>query len=85
MYSLIDAEFYYFDLLKQGWKPQQARQVLPNALKTEIMMCGFESDWEHFFELRMGEGAHPTARELAYMIANQFKENKVGTNIKYPM
>lgn len=48
-------------------------------------MCGFESDWEHFFELRMGEGAHPSARELAYMIANQFKENKVGDNIKYPM
>ena len=83
--SLVDAELYYFELIERGWKPQQARQVFPNALKTEIMMCGFESDWEHFFELRMGEGAHPTARELAFMIANQFKENKVGDNIKYPM
>lgn len=83
--ALLDSEAYYFDLLNEGWKPQQARQVLPNALKTEIMMCGFESDWEHFFELRLGEGAHPTARELAYMIANQFKENKVGDNIKYPI
>lgn len=74
MYSLIDAEFYYFDLLKQGWKPQQARQVLPNALKTEIMMCGFESDWEHFFDLRLGAGAHPSARELAYMIYQEFQK-----------
>lgn len=77
VYSLIDAECYYFDLLKQGWKPQQARQVLPNALKTELMMCGFESDWEHFFELRMGEGAHPTARELAFMIRDEFINNSI--------
>ena len=75
--ALLDSEAYYFDLLNEGWKPQQARQVLPNALKTEIMMCGFESDWEHFFELRMGEGAHPTARELAFMIRNEFINNGI--------
>ena len=76
MSSLLDVEAYYFDLLDVGWKPQQARQVLPNALKTEIMMCGFESDWEHFFDLRLGAGAHPSARELAYKIYQQF--NKIG-------
>lgn len=75
--SLLNAEVCYFELLNGGWKPQQARQVLPNALKTEIMMCGFESDWEHFFELRMGEGAHPTARELAFMIRDEFINNGV--------
>lgn len=41
------------------------------------MMCGFESDWEHFFELRMGEGAHPTARELAFMIRDEFINNGI--------
>lgn len=72
--SLCDTEDYYFGLLNEGWKPQQARQVLPNALKTEIMMCGFESDWEHFFDLRLGAGAHPSARELAYMIYQEFQK-----------
>ena len=72
MNSLLDAEAYYFDLLNEGWEPQQARQVLPNALKTEIMMCGFYSDWAHFFELRLGTGAHPSARELAEMIKGEF-------------
>lgn len=42
--SLLDDESYYFDLLNYGWKPQQARQVLPNALKTELMMCGYPED-----------------------------------------
>lgn len=79
--SLIDAEGYYFYLLENGWKPQQARQVLPNALKTELMMCGFESDWEHFFYLRMGEGAHPSARELAHMIYDELYKNGAAKNI----
>lgn len=42
----------YLGLLKEGYTPQQARQVLPNALKTEICMTGFASDWVHFFDLR---------------------------------
>ena len=49
--------------------PQQARQVLPNALKTEIIVTGFESDWEHFFSLRSpkagAQGAHPDIAKLA--------------------
>ena len=63
--SLKDSERYYFKLLELGWKPQQARQVLPNALKTELVMTGFESDWEHFFDLRCAPSAHPDARKLA--------------------
>lgn len=50
--SLIKAERAYFSLLKEGWKPQQARQVLPNALKTELVIAGFVSDWEHLFNIR---------------------------------
>ena len=45
--------------------PQAARMILPNATKTELVMTGFESDWEHFFELRCSPAAHPDARYLA--------------------
>jgi thymidylate synthase (FAD) len=62
-------ERQYFKLLKKGCKPQEARQVLPNALKTEIIVTGFESDWEHFFSLRSpkagAQGAHPDIAKLA--------------------
>lgn len=63
--SIKNAEYYYFMLINRGWKPQQARQVLPNATKTELVMTGFESDWEHFFELRCSGAAHPYAKKLA--------------------
>lgn len=63
--SLEKAESYYFKLIEKGWKPQQARQVLPNATKTELVMTGFESDWEGFFKLRCSGAAHPDAKKLA--------------------
>lgn len=47
------------------WTPQQARAILPNSLKTELVMTGFISDWKHFFELRTAQNAHPQMRELA--------------------
>lgn len=62
--SLEDAENTYMELL-HNWTPQQARAVLPNSLKTEVCMTGFMSDWEHFFELRTAQNAHPQMRELA--------------------
>ena len=59
----------YFKLLNKGCKPQEARQVLPNAVKTEIIVTGFESDWEHFFSLRSpkygAQGVHPDMAKLA--------------------
>ena len=76
MNSLLDAESYYFDLIEEGWKPQQARQVLPNALKTEIMICGFEDDYNRFFNLRMSEAAHPSMRQIAYMMYNKLYPTK---------
>lgn len=68
--SIKNAEYHYMILLDRGWKPQQAREVLPNALKTELVMTGFESDWKHFFELRCSKAAHPDAQKLA----NELKE-----------
>lgn len=76
LFSLSDSEEYYFDLLRDGWQPQQARQVLPNALKTELMMCGFESDWNYFFDLRCSPAAHPSARQLAEAIKEDFNNIK---------
>lgn len=70
--SLRQAEYNYFNLLNQGWKPQLARAVLPNSLKTELVMTGFVSDWEHFFELRDAVSAHPQARELAHPLHMEF-------------
>ena len=71
-----DAELTYFELLKQGWKPQEARAVLSNSLKTELVVTGFASDWEHFFELRDAGSAHPQARELAHPLHMEFLRRK---------
>ncbi|MFR7489169.1 MAG: FAD-dependent thymidylate synthase [Romboutsia timonensis] len=73
---LQKCEDYYKSLLDMGYKPQEARVVLPNATKTELVMTGFESDWEHFFELRCSKAAHPDAQKLA----NELKE--LLTNVK---
>lgn len=73
--SLRQAEYNYFNLLNQGWKPQEARAVLPNALKTELVMTGFVSDWKNFFFLRCPLNAHPQARELAIPLSEEFIKN----------
>lgn len=75
--ALENAESSYFNLLDKGWKPQQARTVLPNSLKTELMMTGFVSDWKHFFHLRCSESAHSQAKELAIPLERKFKELKL--------
>ena len=71
---LARVERAYFTLIKEGWKPEQARNVLPLCLKTELYMCGFAEDWEKFFELRTASNAHPQARELAIPLQERFKE-----------
>lgn len=73
----LNSEFVYNDLVKEGWKPQQARSILPNSLKTELIMTGFVSDWKHFFNLRTAVGAHPQAQELAIPLEEEFKKLKL--------
>lgn len=70
--GLNNAEKDYLSLINMGWKAQEARAILPNALKTELVMTGFISDWEHFFELRCAGAAHPQARELALPLKEEF-------------
>ena len=78
--NLNNAENDYLELLETGWSPQQARQVLPNALKTEINMCGFVSDWKHFFSLRSSHagatGMHPDMDYIANKIYDEFLKRK---------
>lgn len=66
------SEESYFQLLNEGWTPQQARSVLPNSLKTELIMTGTVEQWKGFFKLRCDKAAHPQARELAIPLKEEF-------------
>ena len=72
--SCMSSEFVYTNLIEEGWKPQEARTILPNSLKTELIMTGFNDDWENFFKLRCAPNAHPQAKELADMLKNKFNK-----------
>lgn len=75
LWTLNNAETHYTLLINSGWKPQEARAVLPNSLKTELVVTGFTSDWKHFFGLRAigTTGApHPQAKELAEPLMKEF-------------
>lgn len=72
--SCMSSEFVYTNLIEEGWKPQEARTILPNSLKTELIMTGFDSDWQHFFELRCAPNVHPQAKELADMLKDKFNK-----------
>ncbi len=77
------SEDVYLELLSEGWTPQQARAVLPNSLKTELVVTGFTSDWNHFFDLRARgtTGApHPQAKELAEPLMKEFIARKYINN-----
>lgn len=68
------AEGAYFDLLDWGCSPQEARAVLPNSLKTEIIMTANLREYRHFFKLRCAKAAHPQMREVANMLLEMCKE-----------
>lgn len=65
------AEFAYMVLVKNGVKPEDARDVLPLQLKTELIMTGTESQWNEFFKLRISDHAHPDAKYIAERIKEQ--------------
>lgn len=74
--SIAWAEKNYLTLIHNGWKPQQARQVLPFSIHSPLVMTGFESDWKGFFKLRSPKygatGVHPDAAYLADMLYEEF-------------
>lgn len=65
------SELYYMELIKNKVKPEDARDVLPLQLKTELIMTGTESQWEQFFSLRISDHAHPDAKYIAEQIKEQ--------------
>lgn len=67
------AEERYFNLLKMGATPQQARTVLPNSLKTEITITANYREWRNFFKLRTDEAAHPQMREVTIPLLKELK------------
>ena len=62
--SILNAEAWYKHLREAGWKPEQARSVLPNSLKTEIVVTANLREWRHIQRLRTAEAAHPQMREI---------------------
>ena len=74
--TMADAETTYKFLITHcidKWSPQQARSVLPNSLKTEIVMTCNLREWRHFFKLRTAPSAHPQMREIAVPMLKMFK------------
>ena len=67
-WSVKYAEDYYLKLIDLGVSPEIARSVLPNCLKTEIVMTANFREWKHFIDLRTSKGAHPQMQEIAGMI-----------------
>jgi thymidylate synthase (FAD) len=68
------AERAYFRLIELGASPQEARSVLPNSLKTEIVVTMNLREWRHFFKLRTAPGSHPQMREIAIPLLEEFKK-----------
>lgn len=64
----------YFKMLDWGCSPQEARAVLPNSLKTEIVMTANLREWRHFLKLRTSKAAHPQIREIAIPLLKELKE-----------
>ena len=73
--ALTFAEWFYQMLRKKGWKPQQAREVLPLATKSQLIHTAFIDDWKHFFALRadgVSGPPHPNAKLVAEPLKEEF-------------
>lgn len=71
--SMADMEHDYIQAIQAGATPQEARSVLPNSLKTEIIVTMNLREWRHFFKLRTSSKAHPQMREISIPLLAAFK------------
>lgn len=75
LYALSTSALAYKKLIQLGWKPQQAREVLPLATKSQLIHTAFVDDWKHFFALR-ADGVsgipHPNAKLVAEPLKQEF-------------
>jgi thymidylate synthase (FAD) len=67
-------ETNYNKLISMGARPEEARSILPNSLKTEIVVTMNLREWRHFFKLRTGIKAHPQMREITIPMLERFKK-----------
>lgn len=72
--AMVEAEAAYLSLLSGGATPQEARSVLPNSLKTEVVMTANLNEWLHFFKLRTAAAAHPQMRQVAVMLNDEMSD-----------
>ena len=73
--AMLTSERDYQALIEKfSWSPQQARSVLPNSLKTEIVCTANFREWRHIFKLRTSKAAHPQMREIMVPLLAEFKE-----------
>lgn len=75
--SMFIAEKDYTYLIDHGCSPQIARSVLPNSLKTEVIMTANLREWRHFFKLRCSKAAHPQMQQVANMLLNEVMESDI--------
>lgn len=71
---MINSELAYNDLIEWGATPQEARSVLPNSLKTEIVVTANVREWRHILKLRTDKSAHPQMRELMIPLLQELHE-----------
>ena len=74
MAACLQAEEYYFKMLANGASAQEARSVLPNSLKTELVMTANIREWRHFLKLRTAPAAHPDMRRVALMLLEKLQK-----------
>ena len=72
--AISEATLHYINLLELGKSPQEARGVLPNSLKTEIVVTHNIREWRHFFYLRCAAGSHPQMREITIPLLKEFQK-----------
>jgi len=72
-HHMLESERIYIELLELGWHPEQARAVLPNSLKTEIVVTANFREWLHIFELRCSKASHPQMREVMIPLLKECK------------
>ena len=71
--AMFVAEKEYFAMLNWGCTPQEARSVLPNSTKTEVVMTANLREWRHFLKLRTAKAAHPQMRELTVPLLHELQ------------
>lgn len=74
MFAMHQSEKYYNFLLQSGWRPEQAREVLPPSLKTEIVVQANIREWRHIFKLRTASQAHPQMRALMLPLLEELRQ-----------